>query len=337
MQFIPQPKGWGFLAWIMFTKFFWPILIYIYLKEYLTKWGSIISSKKPSLKTIARKKFDEIEKYAIKSNAGQKILTAIYQSNIYKYFTKKISEFRDYKLIEEIKQFPVPEHVAVIMDGNRRFAESFGLSPKAGHLFGRDKIEDILDWCFELKINILTVYAFSTENFNRSTDEVTILMDLCKKELDRAAKDSRIHKNKVRVRVIGDLESLPEDIRKSANEIVDSTKEYDNYFFNIALAYGGREEIVEAIQQIADDVKKGRLELKDISQSTVSSYLYTNGIPDPDLILRTSGEERISNFLLWQLAYSELYFSDVYWPAFQKRDFLKAIKTYQNRKRRFGK
>ncbi|UCF13870.1 MAG: di-trans,poly-cis-decaprenylcistransferase [Thermoplasmatales archaeon] len=256
---------------------------------------------------------------------------------MYKFFTKKISAFRDYKLIEEIKQYPVPEHVAVIMDGNRRFAKSFGLSPKAGHLFGRDKIEDVLDWCFELEINVLTIYAFSTENFNRSTDEVTTLMDLCKNELDRASKDSRIHKNKVRVRVIGDLESLPEDIRRSANEIVDSTKEYDNYFFNIALAYGGREEIVEAIQQIVDDVKKGTLELKDISQSTVSSYLYTDGIPDPDLVLRTSGEERISNFLLWQLAYSELYFSDVYWPAFQKRDFLKAIRTYQNRKRRFGK
>ncbi len=303
----------------------------------MTKWGSTIGSKKPSLKTIAGKKFNEIEKYAIKSNTGQKILTAIYQSNIYKYFSKKISEFRDYKLIGEIKQYPVPEHVAVIMDGNRRFAKSLGLSPKTGHLFGRDKIEDILDWCFELEINILTVYAFSTENFNRSTDEVTTLMDLCKKELDRASKDSRIHKNKVRVRVIGDLESLPEDIRQSTNEIIESTKEYGNYFFNIALAYGGREEIVEAIQQIADDVKKGTLEVEDISQSTVSSYLYTDGIPDPDLILRTSGEERISNFLLWQLAYSELYFSDVYWPAFQKRDFLKAIRTYQNRKRRFGK
>jgi len=248
-----------------------------------------------------------------------------------------ISEFRDYKLIEEIKQYPVPNHVAVIMDGNRRFAKSLGLTPKAGHFFGKDKIEDVLDWCFELGINILTVYAFSTENFDRSTDEVSTLMDLCKQELDRAAKDSRIHKNKVKVRVLGDLESLPEDIRRSTNEIIESTRDYDNYLFNIALAYGGREEIVEAIQQIAGDVKKGKLDVKDITQSTVSSYLYTNGIPDPDLILRTSGEERISNFLLWQLAYSELYFSDVFWPAFQKRDFLKAIKTYQNRIRRFGK
>jgi tritrans,polycis-undecaprenyl-diphosphate synthase [geranylgeranyl-diphosphate specific] len=162
-------------------------------------------------------------------------------------------------------------------------------------------------------------------------------MDLCKEELEKAVKDSRIHKNKVRVRVIGHKESLPESIRKSAEDIVEATKNYSDYFFNIALAYGGREEIIQAIQRIAEDVRKGELKLEDISESTVSSYLYTNGLPDPDLILRTSGEERISNFLLWQLAYSELYFSDVYWPALQKRDFLKAILTFQKRKRRFGK
>ena len=299
--------------------------------------GIGIRSKKPSLKTIAVKKFDEIERFVIKSNTGKKIFTALYQSNIYKYLSKKINEFRDYKLIEEIKQYPVPNHVAVIMDGNRRFAQSLGLTPRAGHYFGKDKIEDVLDWCFELGINILTVYAFSTENFDRTTDEVQTLMELCKQELDRAAKDSRIHKNKVKVRILGDIDSLPEDIRQSTDEIIMATKEYNNYLFNIALAYGGREELVEAIQQIADDVRKGKINVEDINQSMVSSYLYTDGIPDPDLILRTSGEERISNFLLWQLAYSELYFSDVYWPAFQKRDFLKAIKTYQNRIRRFGK
>lgn len=303
----------------------------------IKKRGINIGSKKPSLKTIAGKKIEEIEKHAIQSITGRRVLTKIYQSNFYKYFSKKIRRFRDYKLTDEIKQYPVPEHVAIIMDGNRRFAKSFGLSPKAGHFFGRDKIEDVLDWCFELGINVLTVYAFSTENFNRSSDEVTTLMSLCKKELDKASKDSRIHKNKVKVRVIGDLESLPKDIQQSAHEIVETTKDYNGHLFNIAMAYGGREEIVEAIQQIAEDVQKGKLEIKNINQSTVSSYLYTNGIPDPDLILRTSGEERISNFLLWQLAYSELYFSDVYWPAFQKRDFLKAIKTYQSRIRRFGK
>jgi len=223
------------------------------------------------------------------------------------------------------------------MDGNRRFAKSFGLSEKAGHYFGRDKIEDVLDWCFDIGIDILTVYAFSKENFQRTDDEVSTLMNLCKEELDKAKNDSRIHKNKVKVKVIGDIEELPKDIQHSAKQIIESTKDYEEHQFNIAMAYGGREEIIEAIQQIASDVKIGKLDIESISESTVSSYLYTNGIPDPDLILRTSGEERISNFLLWQIAYSELYFSDVYWPAFQKRDFLKAIKTYQNRIRRYGK
>jgi tritrans,polycis-undecaprenyl-diphosphate synthase [geranylgeranyl-diphosphate specific] len=292
--------------------------------------------KKTILKNHCWEKIDEFEKYAIKSDTGQKVLAKIYHSDIYNYFSKKINEFKDYKLTEETKQYSVPEHVAIIMDGNRRFAKNFELTPEAGHLFGRDKIEDVLDWCLELGIKVLTVYAFSTENFNRNESEVKTLMNLCTQELDKAAKDSKIHKNKVRVRVIGHIESLPEDTRQSAQYAMDATAKYDKYFFNIALAYGGREEIIHAIQEIAGDVKKGSLMVQNISQKTVSSYLYTNGLPDPDLILRTSGEERISNFLLWQLAYSELYFSDVFWPAFQKRDFLKAIRTYQRRKRRYG-
>lgn len=271
------------------------------------------------------------------SSITRKLTTTIYQSDAYNYFSKKVNEFRDYKLLEEIKQNPIPKHVAIIMDGNRRFATGLGLTPDAGHLFGRDKIKEVLEWCFELGIKNLTLYAFSTENFRRNSEEVKTLMDLCKEELDKAVKDSRIHKNKVRVRVLGHLESLPEEIRESARYIINETKKYDKHSLNIALAYGGREEIIHAIQNIANDVKHGDLNIEDITEPTVSTYLYTNGLPDPDLILRTSGEERISNFLLWQLAYSELYFSDVYWPAFQKRDFLKAIKTYQQRQRRHGK
>jgi len=162
-------------------------------------------------------------------------------------------------------------------------------------------------------------------------------MNLCKNELEKASKDSRIHKNQVRIRVLGHLDSLPKEIAESARYVMENTKDYKKHSFNIALAYGGREEIVHAIQKIANDVKKDDLKIEDIKEPIVSKYLYTNGIPDPDIILRTSGEERVSNFLLWQLAYSELYFSDVYWPAFQKRDFLKAIKTCQQRQRRFGK
>jgi tritrans,polycis-undecaprenyl-diphosphate synthase [geranylgeranyl-diphosphate specific] len=223
------------------------------------------------------------------------------------------------------------------MDGNRRFAKELGLSWEAGHIFGKEKIEEVLDWCFDLGIHVLTIYAFSTENFKRSEKEVRTLMRLFKEELDQVKVNSRIHKNKVKIRILGHLESLPKDIQQSAQTIMDMTKTYKTYYLNVALAYGGREEIIQAIQHMASDIKKGKVKVKDISQKTVSSYLYTKGLPDPDLILRTSGEERISNFLLWQLAYSELYFTDVYWPALQKRDFLQAIRTYQHRKRRFGK
>jgi tritrans,polycis-undecaprenyl-diphosphate synthase [geranylgeranyl-diphosphate specific] len=222
------------------------------------------------------------------------------------------------------------------MDGNRRFARDIGIAPNAGHFFGRDKIRETLDWCLELDIKNLTLYAFSTENFKRTPDEIEDLMNLCREELDKATKDSRIHKNKIRIKVIGNLSLLPEDVSKKAKDIMQRTKDYKDHTLSIALGYGGREEIVDAVHHIAQAVKENKVSIEDIDQTMVSSYMYTNGIPDPDLILRTSGEERISNFLLWQMAYSEFYFSDVYWPAFQKNDFLKAIQTYQQRQRRFG-
>jgi len=261
----------------------------------------------------------------------------LYHSNLYSYISKKLNELRNLKLLEEIKQNPVPKHIAVIMDGNRRFASNLGLTPKEGHLFGRDKIKELLQWCFELGIKNLTLYAFSIENFERSGEEVKTLMNLCREELDKAVNDSQVHKNKVKIRIIGHLELLPEEIQKSAKNIMEKTKKYNDYSLNIALAYGGREEIIQAIKKIADEVKNNKIKIEDINEPKVSTYLYTKELPDPDLILRTSGEERISNFLLWQLAYSELYFSDVYWPALQKRDFFEAIKTYQQRQRRFGK
>ena len=273
----------------------------------------------------------------MQSSVLRKLGLMVYESDVYNLFSKKIDKFKDLKLIQEARQHPIPEHIAVIMDGNRRFAKELGLKPAAGHQIGKEKIEDVLEWCFELGIKNLTIYAFSTENFNRSSDEVKTLMNLCKKEIEKAKKDSRIHKNEVRVRVLGQIDSLPEDIAGSAKSIMLDTQHYDKYSLNIALAYGGREEIIQAIQKIAQDVKDDKLKIDDIQEPVVSKYLYTNGLPDPDLILRTSGEERISNFLLWQLAYSELYFSDVYWPAFQKRDFLKAIRTVQKRQRRYGK
>jgi len=230
----------------------------------------------------------------------------------------------------------MPKHIAVIMDGDRRYAKEAGMNPKLGHHIGKEKIKDTLDWCLELGVRNLTLYAFSTENFKRSPDEIRELMNLCRNELEKAKKDSRIHKNKIKINVIGQFDSLPVDIQQSAQNIMEETKKYTNYTLTIALAYGGREEIINAIQHIAEDVKTEKLDIDTIDESIVSSYLYTNGLPDPDLILRTSGEERISNFLLWQVAYSEFYFSDVYWPAFEKKDFLQAIETFQQRKRRFG-
>jgi len=306
------------------------------------------------LKKIQKQKINEIEDYVIKSEIVKKLASMIFQSEIFNYFLKKIDEFRNYKLIEQIKKNPIPKHVAIIMDGNRRFARELGLSMiimdgnrrfarelglsmEKGHEYGKEKIKEILEWCFELKIKNLTLYAFSIENFERGKNEVSALMSLCKDELEIALKDSRIHNNKIKINIIGNLDSLPEKIKQSAIYIMKKTKNYNNYILNIALAYGGREELIHAIKNIAKDVKNNNLKINEITTSKVSSYLYTTGIPDPDLILRTSGEERISNFLLWQLAYSELYFSDVYWPAFRKRDFLKAIRTFQQRKRRFGK
>jgi len=182
----------------------------------------------------------------------------------------------------------------------------------------------------------LTVYAFSTENFKRGDKEVCAIMDLCAEALEKGVIDSRVHDNKIRIRVIGQLESLPKKVRNAAELIMDCTEGYNKHFLNIALAYGGREDILQAIHCIVKDIKNNRLKPEDIDEEIISSYLYTNGLPDPNLILRTSGEERLSNFLLWQAAHSDLYFVDVYWPAFKKRDFLRAIITYQQRERRFS-
>ncbi|MCU0851999.1 MAG: polyprenyl diphosphate synthase [Thermoplasmata archaeon] len=240
------------------------------------------------------------------------------------------------RLLKEVTARPVPHHVAIIMDGNRRYAKEFGLLVTQGHEKGREKLESILEWCMEIGVRMLTVYAFSTENVGRSKDEVDMLMRMFVDSFQRLADDERVHKHKIKVKVLGQKELLPGDLKKAIDNAEARTKDYDQYFFNIAVGYGGREEIVHAIRDIAKAVKDGKLDVKDISEKTFSDYLYTKDMPDPDLILRTSGEERISNFLLWQLAYSELYFSDVYWPGFRKIDFLRAVRAYQQRKRRYG-
>lgn len=241
------------------------------------------------------------------------------------------------KLLKEVLESPVPHHVAIIMDGNRRFAKEVGLAPNEGHVKGKEKLEEVMDWCLELNIRVLTVYAFSTENLNRENDEVGCLMQLFEDNFLRLAKDERIHRHKIRLSVIGQMDLLPQSVQDAINTALKATEGYDSYFYNIAIAYGSRQEIVQAIKKVAEQVKDGELAIDDITEELVSSHMYTGSFPDPDLILRTSGEERVSNFLLWQLAYSELYFSDVYWPGFRLVDFLRAIRSYQQRKRRFGK
>lgn len=222
------------------------------------------------------------------------------------------------------------------MDGNRRFASDSGKVPLEGHLAGRDKLEDVLEWCVDLGIHILTVYAFSTENFKRSKKEVESLMHLFEEDFIKIANDDRVHKNKIRVSVFGQKELLPKKVQEAIRKAEENSGQYDEYFFNLAVAYGGREELITAIKSIVDDAKTGKIDRDDIDEELVSNYLYTAPFPDPDLVLRTSGEVRISNFLLWQLAYSELYFTDIYWPGLSFSEFLKAVRSYQLRKRRFG-
>ncbi len=240
------------------------------------------------------------------------------------------------RLLKEVESRPVPHHVAIIMDGNRRYAREFGLLVAEGHDKGREKLEQVLEWCTEIGVRILTVYAFSTENVGREQKEIEDLMKLFIENFDKLAGDERVHKHRIRVRVLGQREFLPKELRDAIRNAEERTKDYDGYFFNIAVGYGGRQEIVQAIRKIAEAVKAGELEVDKIDEKTFSEFLYTKDMPDPDLVLRTSGEERISNFLLWQLAYSELYFSDVYWPGFRKIDFLRAVRSYQLRQRRIG-
>ena len=273
----------------------------------------------------------------LRSEVGKRLKNLIENSPTYLRIRKELRDFKEKKLKENVLSNPLPHHIAIIMDGNRRYAKNLGLSEEEAYRRGKEKLEEVLEWCLELGIKILTVYAFSTENFKRSKKELDVLFKLCRQAIEDAYHDERIHKNGIKVNVVGKLELLPEDIRVAAEKLMEKTKDYRNYVLNIALAYGGRQEIVDAIREIARKVREGKIDPEDVDERTVSSHLYTKDVPDPDLILRTSGEERISNFLLWQLAYSELYFADVYWPAFKKEDFLRAILTYQQRKRRFGR
>ena len=230
----------------------------------------------------------------------------------------------------------MPKHIGLILDGNRRFARSLGITSRRAHESGADKLEAVLDWCWDLGIRIVTVYAFSAENFNRSKEEVGELMSMFEQKFREVSRDERIHRNRIRVRAIGKTDLLPQGVREAIASAEQVTQDYSDYQLNIAVGYGGRLEIVEACRKIAGKVGEGVLDPSQVSEDLIRSHLYTNGIPDPDLIVRTSGEERLSGFLLWQSAYSELYFCESYWPEFREIDLLRAIRTFQQRERRFG-
>ena len=231
----------------------------------------------------------------------------------------------------------MPKHVAIIMDGNRRYSRLKGdTDVLKGHEMGVDTLENVLDWSVELGIEIITAYAFSTENFNRPKHEVDGLMKLFVINFKRLVGHEKIKKNEVRVNVVGRLELLPEEVREAIREAEEATAQYDKRLLNIAIGYDGRLEIIDSFKKIIKDVQDGKITIDDVDEDLVSKNLYTGGLDDPNLIIRTSGEERLSGFLLWQSSYSELYFCETLWPQLRKVDFIRAIRSYQARERRFG-
>lgn len=228
----------------------------------------------------------------------------------------------------------IPQHVAIILDGNGRWAKSKGMPRNYGHAQGSKNVERICEEAWRMGIKYLTVYAFSTENWNRPKDEVDALMKLLRNYMKMCLKTAA--KNDMKVRVIGDIEPLDEDIKKRIGELEAATVDNGGLNFTIALNYGSRDEMTRAARRMAQDCADGKLDPDKIDESVFESYLDTHGIPDPDLMIRTSGEQRLSNYLLWQLAYAEFYFTDVPWPDFTKDELVKAVEEYNHRHRRFG-
>ena len=228
----------------------------------------------------------------------------------------------------------IPNHVAIILDGNGRWAKAKGMPRNYGHIQGAKNVEVICEEAYKMGIQYLTVYAFSTENWNRPKDEVDALMKLLRNYMKNCLKTAE--KNRMCVRVLGDKSGLDEDIRARIEELEEATKDNDGLHFQIAINYGGRDEIVRAVKQLSVDFKEGKVTDQDVTAQLLTSYLDTRGIPDPDLLIRTCNEQRISNFLLWQLAYTEFYFTPVAWPDFTKEELEKAVEAYNHRDRKYG-
>jgi tritrans,polycis-undecaprenyl-diphosphate synthase [geranylgeranyl-diphosphate specific] len=261
--------------------------------------------------------------------------------NIFGLLFKLTGFYKIYQrwLESQITKDPLPNHIAIILDGNRRWAKYRLIRINKGHLVGAEKAEDLLNWIYEMDIKITTVYVLSNENLEREDSELINIYNLLHGKLCKLRDDSRIHEKQMRIKAIGNVDLLPLNLQRILKVLEEETISYKSMFLNIAVAYGGQKELVDAIKKISSMVISGKLKIEDINEKTIESFLYTSHLPQPcpDLILRTSGEKRLSGFLIWQGAYSELIFMDIFWPEFKKIDLMKAIRTYQNRIRRFGK
>ena len=236
---------------------------------------------------------------------------------------------------EQINKTKVPRHVAIIMDGNGRWAESQSLPRAKGHIEGVRRVEEIIDVAQEIGIEVVTLFTFSTENWDRPEHEVSLIMNILTAVLDK--KLQKLKNDNIQLRMIGQKERIPKTLFETIATVIDETKNNTGLIVNLAFNYGARVEIIDAVKSIAKSVQTGQLNIEDICEDTISQSLYTNGLPDPDLLIRTSGERRISNFLLWQLSYAEFYFTEKFWPDFGANEFKGAILDYQKRERRYGK
>jgi len=263
------------------------------------------------------------------------MLSVIGGKRMHSWFDKLNQQEQDLeRLREEVLAGNLPKHIAVIMDGNGRWANEKGLPRTVGHKKGVKKLKEVIKLINKLGIEYLTVFAFSTENWKRPKKEVKFLMKLFNQAFNNELDE--LHSNGVKVRVLGRREGLPPNIKDKVREITELTKDNQGLNLNIALNYGGRAEIIDAVKSLASEVSDGEIELTEITEERLNNKLYTEGMPDPELLIRSSGELRISNFLLWQLAYTEFYFTDTFWPEFDEKELLLAIAEYQERERRFG-
>ena len=246
------------------------------------------------------------------------------------------------RLEREASHWKIPYHIGVVLDGNRRYAAQSGFADLIrGHHDGADKLEDVLHWCDEMGVKIFSIWIFSLDNFKREKSEVTSILNLIEKKMRDLVTIKGLHTNQIKVRAMGEIELLPKSLQEAIRAAEEATKDYDKFILNVAVAYGGREEIIEACREHLNAELTAGKDLAqvadELSVDRITPHLYTSNLPDPDLIIRTSGEVRLGGFLLWQSAYSEFYFCDTFWPSFRKIDFLRAIRDYSKRQRRFGK